>query len=163
MEELIKEFATLYTLTFKHYFRNGYPLEEIDKYAEAIGKEGTLTTYGEALNNLMSVCHSEILLKRMWNLACKFDEVSCYRFEVGYSYAQKLTPLEYRLNNIMLKTSFKCIQNDMSLKDASIITGVPETTIKQACQQERLINVSKVGKIWLVNLNEVKEYWEINK
>lgn len=163
MEELIKEFATLYTLTFKHYFRNGYPLDEIDKYADAIGKEGTLITYGEALNNLISVCHSETLLKRMHELACKFDEVSHYRFEVGYSYVQELTPLEYRLNNIMLKTSFKCTQHDVLLKYASDITGIPETTIKQACQQGRLINVSKAGKVWLVNLNEVKEYWGINK
>ena len=39
--------------------------------------------------------------------------------------------------------------------------GLTESAVKQACQQQRLMNTKKVGKTWMVHLPEFKNYWNI--
>lgn len=38
---------------------------------------------------------------------------------------------------------------------------ITETAVKQACQQERLLNTQKIGKTWLVHIPECRAYWNI--
>ena len=37
--------------------------------------------------------------------------------------------------------------------------GLSENAIKQACQQENLLNTQKVGKTWLIHISECRSYW----
>ena len=51
----------------------------------------------------------------------------------------------------------------VKIKDAikELNNKVTETAIKQACQQERLLNTKKVGKTWMVHIPECRAYWNI--
>lgn len=51
----------------------------------------------------------------------------------------------------------------VSIKDVVGIFNnvVTESAVKQACQQERLLNTKKIGKTWIVNIEECRAYWNI--
>lgn len=158
MEELAKEFGKIYTLLFKNYSKN-HTLDELINYHNKIGKDGDLITYGEALDIFESICENDKIMKLIKDLKDRIKPIENYKFEIGYESKHELLPIEYRLNTIMLRSSLKQIQYNVSIKNASLLTGIPETTIKQACQQERLLNTLKTSNTWIVNLNEIAEYW----
>lgn len=158
MIKAINKFAKIYTLLFKHYSKN-HTLQELIEYHDRFGKNGTLITYGDALDKFRSICTSDSIMALINELQGEIEPIKDYRFEIGYDSVHNLLPIEYKLNTMMLRGAFKNIQNDTNIKNASKITGISESAIKQACQQGRLINTCKSGKSWIVNLNEIKEYW----
>ena len=39
--------------------------------------------------------------------------------------------------------------------------GLTESAVKQACQQQRILNTKKIGKSWIVHIPECRAYWNI--
>lgn len=68
---------------------------------------------------------------------------------------------ERTLSHIALKRMLFMNSCLMSIKELHEETGLAESTIKQACQQERLLNTSKIGKTWLVHYPEACTYWDL--
>ncbi len=55
--------------------------------------------------------------------------------------------LENELDQYVLRRTFFMITSMVTIKDASELLDIPEITIKQACQQERLLNTEKLGVV----------------
>ena len=49
----------------------------------------------------------------------------------------------------------------VGIKDIAKYLGLTESAVKQACQQNRLLNTRKIGKTWLVHIPECRAYWGI--
>ena len=61
----------------------------------------------------------------------------------------------------MLKRKFFMINEMVGIKELCSILGLTESAVKQACQQERLLNTKKIGKNWMVHIPECRAYWNI--
>lgn len=160
MEELVIEFTKIFVLLFKYLTRIGHSTKELYKFSVQVANKGELVTYGECIAKFREICPSDKILVMIDDLEPRLKPIENLTFEYGYTNSKELSLLEYKLNNVMLKTVLRLIDNDTTLKNASKFTGIPENTIKHACQQERLMNVYKAGSGWIVNLNEIEEYWD---
>ena len=81
----------------------------------------------------------------------------------GLEPQKKFTELESELD--MELTKYHLLYNSDTVEIKRVVElldgKVTESAIKQACQQERLMNTKKVGNVWLVSLSECRNYWEI--
>lgn len=158
MEKLVEQFGEIYVLIFKYLSRLGICASVSYKFLNQTESDG-FPTYGEYLSKFKKLCQSNKIMDMIEDLEKDIDPIKDLRFEDKHDITGELTCLEYRLNTVMLKTVIKLIREDVPLQVASKLTGIPETTIKHACQKERLMNVYKRGNSWVVNLNEIQEYW----
>ncbi|MGV2685418.1 hypothetical protein GNF82_13600 [Clostridium perfringens] len=76
-------------------------------------------------------------------------------------HSEDITEEEKILNMFRTKLLITLLIDSITIKQAAEKTGVSESAIKQACQQDRLLNKRKVGTTWLVSETEVREYWEV--
>ena len=124
-------------------------------------------TYGLAIANLKSnifkYCDNSTYLKES---VIKLEEIinnhPIKDIRFGLEPQKKFTKEEVQLDIYKLQQTLSLTTGMISIKNAAEIIGVPESTIKQACQQERLMNTIKISKTWIVNLNECKTYWNIS-
>ena len=72
----------------------------------------------------------------------------------GLEPQKKFTEEEKLLDYEMLKRKFFMINEMVGIKELCSILGLTESAVKQACQQERLLNTKKIGKNWMV-LNQI--------
>lgn len=155
----VEEFGKIFVLLFKHFTTIGYKTKDLYEFSVYICREGELITYGECLYRFKNICKSDKIKDMIIDLEKHIEPIKNLRFEYGYENTKELTDKEYKINVMMLKSVLKTMQNDTTLKVASELTLISESTIKQACQQGRLLNVYKSGATWIVNLNEVAKYW----
>lgn len=156
MEKLVQEFGEIQVLVFKHTSR--FDMYSPIRY-KFFDQTKSCITYGECLYELKRISKSNKIINMIEDFEKRFDPIKDLRFEIKHDITGSLTCLEYMLNTVMLKTIIDFIKEDVPLQTASKLTGIPETTIKHACQKERLLNVYKRGNSWVVNLKEIKEYW----
>lgn len=165
-KELIKQMVKLQVLCVRWVERNTNLQCKTFGDMDRILKGGKLTiTYKDAVKNLRSNiekhCKNEYLLNSILELTTEINnsEISDLRF--GFEPQRKFTNLEQELDNEVLKRTMYMTGEMVGIKYIGEHLGVAETTVKQACQQERLLNTTKVGKSWVVHIPECRAYWNI--
>lgn len=153
---LVQEFAKIHVLLFKTLSRSGVVYEDYLNLDDIIVNEDKLKTYKNVLSYYKIINKNKDIDKMILNLESRYVSIENLRFNL---IDKNLSKREYRLNAIFYKEIVTIIRNDISIRIAAKLTGITETTIKQACQQERLLNTYKISNNWIVNLKEVKEYW----
>ena len=86
-----------------------------------------------------------------------------YRIGFNNKTINKLDLIEKNLIMIRLKVLFDRINSLVTISEATIKLKVNSGTIKNACQTEKLLNTKKIGKTWLVDIDEIIEMRESNK
>lgn len=155
-DDLVKEFARIHVLLFKTLSRNGVVYEDYLNLDHIIVNEDKLKTYKNVMSYYKTINKNEDIDKMISSLELIYKPIEDLRFNI---IDKNLNIREYRLNAIFYKEIVNIIRCDISIRIAAKLTGITETTIKQACQQERLLNTYKISKNWIVNLKEVQEYW----
>lgn len=163
---LIKEMVKLQILCVRWVERNTNlqcaTFGDIDR----ILKGGKYTiTYNEAMKNLKTnidkYCKNNYLMESALKLEydIKQSEISTLRF--GLEPQRKFTELESELDTEILKRTLFMTTEMVGIKYIVENLGLTEGAVKQACQQERLLNTKKMGKNWMVHIPECRSYWNI--
>lgn len=71
------------------------------------------------------------------------------------------TDLENELADLVLKRMLFMDNCMVDIKTISELLDIPTTTVKNACQQQRLLNTQKIGPIWRVHIYECRSYWKV--
>ncbi|MPM63329.1 hypothetical protein SDC9_110209 [bioreactor metagenome] len=165
-KEMVKELVKLHILCTRWVERNTNFRCFTFRGMDSILKGDKFTvTYREAVENLKinieKYCKSDYLLTSVLQLEQSIlkSEIAGLRF--GTEPYQKFTELEKELNTEVLKRTLYMTYGMVSIKRVGEILGLTEGAVKQACQQERLLNTQKVGKTWLVHIEECRAYWNI--
>ncbi|MBU3195627.1 hypothetical protein KPL26_02975 [Clostridium algidicarnis] len=165
-KELIKQMVKLQVLCVRWVERNSNLQCKTFGDMDRILKNGKLTiTYKDAAANLKKNiekhCKSEYLLNSVLELetAMSKSEIADLRF--GFEPQRKFTELERELDTEVLKRLMYMTGEMVGIKYIEEHLNIAETTVKQACQQERLLNTTKIGKSWMVHIPECRDYWGI--
>lgn len=163
-KELVEKLAELQMLSVRYVERHTTlrctTLRDLDRI---IFKNKFVATYINAVENLKDVIKayckdSEYLKVAVENLENNIKDSEIKDLKLGKENKQ-FTELEKELNTIFLVKQLKMQTGLYSIKEVAQKLNLNEETIKKAAQQEKLLNTKKVGKTWLVNYNEVKDYW----
>lgn len=142
-------------------FRQMITYRDLEKI---ILKNSTYATYGEAARNLKEniqlFSRNEYLKKSIFELEQKVISSNIKNLRFGL--APSLTKEEHDLDTFMMRVRFLFLDH-AEIKKISEVTGIKISTIKQACQSERLLNTQKVGATWMASLHEVKQYWRLGE
>lgn len=125
-------------------------------------------TYGEAIenlyNNIKKYCkNNSYLMEEVLKLKSNIDNSNIKEYRFGLQPQKKFTEKEKELDYEMLKRMLYMTGEMVGIKDViEYLDGAAtESAVKQACQQERLLNTKKVGKSWIVHIPECMSYWNI--
>lgn len=161
MRELIRKFAKIHVCLFKTISRKGIDYMEIKNMISSVTINVVPPiTYKEALNKYKEFNTNETISKMIAELEAEIEPIANLRFSAMTF--DDFTNEEYKAEAMFFKSIEEVIRNDISIKIASQVTGISETALKQACQQGRLINSYKIASNWIVNLNEVIDYWGLD-
>lgn len=126
-----------------------------------------IVTYKEGIKHLIKISlrlldfsKYEKLLLKMEKLERDIIDSDIGDFRFGYDKYGNFSKLEKGINNIFLMEIINRTSFLVSIKEASEVTRINENTIKKACQENKLFNVKKVSKTWLVDCEEIKTYWK---
>jgi excisionase family DNA binding protein len=125
-------------------------------------------THRDAANNILEManklCKNELLLNRIKEMRkdVLLSDIADVKL-ISHWNPKAENELESELADVETKTLLQLNIGMLSVTEASELTGIKNNTIKQACQQGRLFNIKKVGKGWQVNIDEVKEYWDVKE
>ncbi|MFT8349242.1 hypothetical protein [Clostridium saccharoperbutylacetonicum] len=164
---LIKDIAKLQILCTKWVERHTSLKCKTFRDIERVITANKLTcTYGEAVenlyNNIKKYCNnSNYLVEEILKLKENMNNSDIKDLRFGVEPQKKFSDFEKELDMEMIKRKFFMVTGIVSIKDAAEILGLTETAIKQACQQERLLNTSKIGKSWMVHIPECRSYWNL--
>lgn len=161
--ELVEKLMKLNILYVREMERRGIiKIKNMGQLTESLGihsQEPTVLKSVNYLRNKIDKNSNIIYLKEEIN---KLQEeinnspIKDYKFWNG-----DFNKEENKLDILVIRRLFFMETNFVGIKQAAEYTGVTESAIKQACQQERLLNTKKLGKNWLVHLPEVRAYWNI--
>lgn len=115
-------------------------------------------------NNISKICGAnEYLVKSALELKVEIYNSDIKDLRLGLEPQRKFTDEENKLDQELIRQKFFYNSEMLEIKEAvEILNGtVTESAIKQACQQERLLNTQKIGKTWLVSGPECRAYWNI--
>lgn len=157
MEDLIIEFANLHIAFLRSLNNSGVTYEEYEKLMNKINQTNGTLTYGEILDKYRHKTKDANVMKMIVDLDNKIDVIRDLR--MGGIHVSGLTSIEYMLQSIFYRYLYYNLISLRPLKIASDLTGIPVTSIKQACQQGRLKKALKANGSWKVDVSEVKEYW----
>ena len=123
-------------------------------------------TYGEAVenlyNNIIKYCkENSYMTEEVLKLKDSINNSNIKELRFGLEPQKKFTEEERHLDYEMLKRKFFMINEMVGIKELCSILGLTESAVKQACQQERLLNTKKIGKNWMVHIPECRAYWNI--
>lgn len=166
---LVKELVSCNTFLIRNIESNtNLRFPTYGKIEEVMTRTKRNTTYKDAANNIFEMasknCKNDILLKRIEEIRKNIllsDIADTKMISHWNSKAQNV--LESELSKVVTDTMIELNIGMYSLSEASEMTRINADTIKQACQDGRLLNVRKVGRGWQVNLGEVKAYWNITE
>lgn len=163
---LIKDLVKLQILCMRWVERNTSLKCSTQRDMDRIIMNGKLTcTYGEALenikDNIKKYCKNDYLVESVLKLDDALKESDIVNLRFGVEPQKKFSDLEKELDTEVLKRKFFMINEMVGIKEAAEILGLTETAIKQACQQERLLNTKKIGKSWMVHIPECRAYWNL--
>ena len=168
-EKMVRKLAKLQFLYIRwmerHVFRNMF--RSYGKANEVINpKIGNMVIekYKDGVEHLRKLaernCKNEDIVNAIKELEkdIKKSEIAELRFGLNNG---TFTDKEVKLDNLLLRSQLFMNGNMVGIKYIVENFGLSESTVKQACQQERLLNTRKVGNNWMVHIPEVKAYWEI--
>lgn len=162
--ELIEKLIKLDMLYIREMARRGIiKLRNMGQLTEPLGVHSQSLTVGKATKYL------SIKINRDSDITYLKEEIGKLEKEIEESSIKECkfwngsaTEEEKKLDTLAMKRLFFMDTCLVSIKEAAEETGLTETAIKQACQQERLLNTKKIGKTWLVHMYEVRQYWNIS-
>lgn len=166
-KEIVKELVKLQILTVRWVERHTNlvckTMRDVDRILT--GSKFTVT-YAEGVKNLKGTilkhCDNTFFTEKVAELEEVISNSNIADMRFGLMENSKIYSDEEKdLAMEMMKRELFMQNSMVSIKVAAEELGVPETTIKQACQQERLLNTRKVGKTWEVHLPECRAYWGI--
>ncbi|MBW6408782.1 hypothetical protein [Clostridium weizhouense] len=165
-KEIIKQLVKLQILTMRWIERNTNLQCSTHRDMERILTSNKLTcTYLIAINNLKSTiikyCNNDYLNKEVLQLEIAIKESTIKDLRFGLEPQKKFTEEEKELDDYKLKRTFFMINEMVGIKYIVENLGLTESAVKQACQQERLLNTKKIGKNWMVHIPECRAYWNI--
>lgn len=167
-EDMVSDLAKLHVLLIRYVERNT-SLKVINMHDfDMVLQGGKMTsTYAWGIQTLKKyinqLCKNEKIIDLMHDLESRILDSDLKDMRFGINPQKRFTDLEYELNSLLMR---KQMYMNIELKSLAFISeqiGVPVTTIKQACQSERLLNTKKEGKTWLAHLDECRQYWNIEK
>jgi hypothetical protein len=167
--KLVKQLAKLNILCVRYVERHTNLICPTWRDVERVITANKLTcTYSYAVDNLYKnikkLCkNSNYLMSEVIKLKEEIENSNIKELRFGLEPQKKFTELESELD--MELTKYHLLYNSDTVEIKRVVElldgKVTESAIKQACQQERLMNTKKVGNVWLVSLSECRNYWEI--
>lgn len=163
-KKLVADLVKLQILCMRWVERNTNLRCDTHRDMDRILMENKLTlTYSEGVDNvkknILRYCKNEYLLKSIAELEDSIKSSSIKNLKFGLDQAGLFSKKERELDEYLLKRKLYMITGMVGIKRMAEIIGVKETTIKQACQQERLMNTVKIGSNWTVHIPECRAYW----
>lgn len=166
---LVRRLTKLHILCMRYVERNTSLKCKTFRDMDRIITGNKLTcTYGEAVENLQDnikkYCNnSSYLTEEILRLKKDIENSNIRDLRFGVEPQRKFTKEEKELDDEMLKRKFFMTNCMVKIKDLveALDNKVTETAVKQACQQERLLNTKKIGKSWMVHIPECRAYWNI--
>lgn len=123
------------------------------------------TTYGEAIKNLKKnieqYCKNSVLIEEVSKLEEDINNSDIKELRFGIEPQRKFTPIEKELDNERIKRQLYMTGEMVGIKYIVENLGLTESAVKQACQQQRILNTKKIGKSWIVHIPECRAYWNI--
>lgn len=169
-ELLVKELIKLQILCMRWVERHTNLRCVTYRDMDRILKGGKLTiTYKDAVKNLkMNIdkyCKNDYLINSVLELEENVNNSEIYNLRFGVEPQRKFTELEYKLDSFIIKRTLFMINEMVGIKyiveDVAKELNLTESAVKQACQQERLLNTRKIGNNWMVHIPECRAYWNI--
>ncbi|APH14019.1 hypothetical protein NPD5_3828 [Clostridium sporogenes] len=163
-ERIIADLVRLQFIVIRYIERNSNIKYRTHRDLENVLTGGVPTvTYSKAIDNLlkhsrMRIHDNDDIINNIVELKDKIDNSEIKDLHFGMAVS---SGLENELDQYVLRRTFFMITSMVTIKDASELLDIPEITIKQACQQERLLNTEKIGRGWRVHLPECRAYWKI--
>lgn len=123
------------------------------------------TTYGKAIENLIEwmnkIYPNSIFKEEALSLREDILNSPIRDLRFGLEPQRRYTKDESELDNYLLRCTLflHCAMKEIKIVAEQL--GLTVGQIKQACQQERLLNTKKVGATWEVNIHECRKYWNI--
>lgn len=166
---LVKKLAKLNILGVRYAERHTHLVYSTWRDVECFITGGKpACTYEYAVNklyeNIIKLCkNSDYLVSETTKLKEEIENSTIKELRFGLEPRKKFTELENELDIELTKYHLLYNSDTVEIKRVAELLGgkVTESAIKQACQQERLMNTKKVGNVWLVSLSECRNYWEI--
>lgn len=127
-------------------------------------KGGKMTiTYGDAMenlkNNALKYSKNDYIRNSVIDLYSKIKNSDLKDFRFGVEPQKRFSDLEDELDYLIIRRELYMNTELVGIKAASELLELTESAIKQACQQERLLNTKKIGKTWVVHIPECRAYW----
>lgn len=163
-ERIIADLVRLQFIVIRYVERNTNLKYVTHRDIENVLTNGIPTiTYAKAVENLFKHAKNRIhdkqdILDDILELKNRINESEIKELQFGM---ETHSELEYELDQYVLRRTFYMITSMLTIKDASELLEIAESTIKQACQQERLLNTEKIGRNWRVHIPECRAYWNI--
>ena len=167
--DLVRMLVKLQVLCVRYVERNTSLKCKTHRDMDRILMANKLTcTYKEAVenlyNNIKKYCaNSSYLIEETLKLKDNINNSNIANLRFGVEPQKKFIEEEKQLDDEILKRKFFMINEMVGIKDLVELleNKVTETAVKQACQQERLLNTRKIGKSWMVHIPECRAYWNI--
>lgn len=166
-KEMVKQLVKLQILCMRWVERNTTLTCATHRDMDSILTSNKLTcTYGDAVgnlkNNIIKFCReSNYLVEEVTKLQEEIMESDIKALRFGIEPQKKFTEEEKELDNYKLQRTFYMINEMVGIKYIVEALKLTESQVKQACQQERLLNTKKLGKNWMVHIPECRTYWNI--
>lgn len=165
--ELVKRLVKLQILCIRYVERNTTLRIKTHRDMDRILMKNMFTCdYNNAIENLNKIIKrycikSKYLVKECMSLKKDIQNSPIKNLRFGLEPQRKFTEEEQELDTLLLKRRFFMINEMVSIKDISEMLCISESAVKQACQQERLLNTKKIGNSWMVHIPECRAYWNI--
>lgn len=122
-------------------------------------------TYKEAINNLRinieKYCKNGILKNHVLNLQHEINNSEIANLRFGMEPQRKFTELESQLDEEILKRKLFMLNEMVGISYVVKNLGLTVSDVKQACQDNRLLNTKKIGENWMVHIPECRAYWNM--
>ncbi|KHD34375.1 hypothetical protein NL50_17470 [Clostridium acetobutylicum] len=123
-------------------------------------------TYNDAIKHLKTkidkYCKNEYLSKEIDKLDKEIESSAIKDFRFGLEPKNKFSKIESDLDKHEMMSRLFMTTGMVGIKYIVENFELTESAVKQACQQERLLNTSKLGRNWMVHIPECVAYWGIN-
>jgi len=166
-KEIIKELVKLQILSMRWVERNTTLICATNRDMDRILTNNKLTcTYSEGVqnlkNNIIKFCReSNYLVEGIAKLQENIETSTIKDLRFGVEPQKKFSSKEKELDNYKLQRAFFMTNEMVGIKYIVEKFGLTESAVKQACQQERLMNTKKFHGRWMVHIPEVVAYWDI--
>ena len=163
-KEMVERLAELQILLVRDVERNTKLRYKTDRdLNRIITKNKLVCTYKGGVNNLLETAKkfskNESLIENIEDLKEEILNSDIAELRFGLEPQRKFSDIESELDIALTLKQLNMSIRLQPIKEIVEELGINEETIKKACQSERLLNTKKVGRMWLVDVDEVKKYW----